>query len=1268
MKRHLRRALSLLCVLAMCIGLLPSTALAAGQSGGGQEKAYFYIHTGEGNQPANYTFAGTGAVDTSHYNNNSNPAYEAGYVTLPRKTGKETHTSDAAESSVTVERFPKITHEGVIYVYKEKANDEEANLYTVDWQAVKKVDAGYNIYHEGKNYAFSGPSWHVDGEAVFLTKKTVDCKRVLFEGSEDKYGDPEEVSFKTVSAYVDENGSILVPEMPEIDGNTYYPKNGSPTLYYLFEGWYSDAGCTREIQEENAVLNSTNEEAGKDVTIYAKYVAEPIYFFISLPSNSVTLSGDSKDYRYLTRGGAVKIGVTPDAVMNAEGIRNDEKAILDKVAHWPTGAELGWQEGSDPFKPSSASASGRWTIAGDGKVTPFQINVDNEEYTDAKYAIRWAKMSYTATQGADYKRYHIDGVLYKKKTVNDVLKGLYKQVKNEKLSLNENGEKLQSETFSFKLEKLVAENGSVDSSFTAIDLTATVTSGFFQSVAIRLPPNSVVTEMTLDPGYYQIRELLEGEQAKSWKTPNTIRFALATDGTVTVSDGEDTITNELRTYRLTYDGNSDDGSVANVPTDSTDYQYNQYATVAGAPTREGYCFKGWSIEKNGVLLDDDKIQMKKDTTLYAIWTKDSDGPMPAGTVTIRPANITIYTGGEPYGGITDASGNIIVETDSGLPEPGYHLKLSDDVIDWLNEKINIEGEEDGPRILADYLTFTYSVGRVTRVWDLSYVGVYDVDEETGEPTRYVYSLEPGVDENGEEIPVRLLFKDESGEVAYDDIIGMAENSVCEEYTMSINPGTLTQSEIKAVFTVPGEDPLTCGIAIQPGTLTIRSTTDEEYVNDIGANADGILADGNVTYYVNDSGVTVDENRVGLLVDQVSNSDSFNQEMAQDAMDHAIDSSATDWTHRSDLSYEMAYLDLVDTGNGHAVVTMDGNLTIYWPMPHDADRRGDFHVVHYTEMDREGIVAEEDLDGAAKEIVTGEAVRIDGRWYVAFDADSFSPFVLVYEAEDDDDDRPRPPRPDDDDEDEPDVEEPDETPVDDGLNREDHYAYLAGYTDGTIRPEGNITRAEVATIFFRLMTDEYREDCWSTSSGFTDVTAANWYNNAISTTAQAGWIAGYEDGSFRPDAYITRAEFATIAARFLSEGYAGGHRFNDIQGHWAAEYIDRAAAAGWIGGYEDGSFRPNAYITRAEVATLVNRMLDRAPDVGHLLPDMVRWPDNPETAWYYADIQEATNSHDYTWAGTGAFEVWTELLPNRDWAALEEIWSQANDAPGGEVMD
>ena len=238
----------------------------------------------------------------------------------------------------------------------------------------------------------------------------------------------------------------------------------------------------------------------------------------------------------------------------------------------------------------------------------------------------------------------------------------------------------------------------------------------------------------------------------------------------------------------------------------------------------------------------------------------------------------------------------------------------------------------------------------------------------------------------------------------------------------------------------------------------------------------------------------------------------------------------------------------------------------------------------------------------------------------------------------------------------------------GLNKEDHFAYIIGYEDGTVRPEGYITRAEVATIFFRLMTDEYRETYWATSNLFTDVAQANWYNNGVSTTANVGWIAGYPDGSYRPNNNITRAEFATIAARFLSGNYNGENMFTDIEGHWAADYINRAASIGWITGYPDGSFHPDAYITRAEAVTLINRMLDRAPDADHMLENMIRWPDNPETAWYYEAIQEATNSHDYDRETIIDFETWTVLLENRDWAALEELWAQAADATGGEVAD
>ncbi|MEE0748703.1 S-layer homology domain-containing protein, partial [Evtepia sp.] len=198
-----------------------------------------------------------------------------------------------------------------------------------------------------------------------------------------------------------------------------------------------------------------------------------------------------------------------------------------------------------------------------------------------------------------------------------------------------------------------------------------------------------------------------------------------------------------------------------------------------------------------------------------------------------------------------------------------------------------------------------------------------------------------------------------------------------------------------------------------------------------------------------------------------------------------------------------------------------------------------------------------------------------------------------------------------------------------LNTEDHYAYIVGYEDGSVQPEGDITRAEVATIFFRLLTDESRDAFWSQTNDYTDVPADAWYNNAVSTLSNAGIIDGYEDGTFKPDGNITRAEFATIAVRFFEATYDGGDLFSDIAGHWAQDYINEAANAGIVDGYPDGTFRPQQYITRAEAMTMVNRTIDRHPDADHLLDDMIVWPDNPETAWYYEQVQEATNSHEYT---------------------------------------
>lgn len=229
----------------------------------------------------------------------------------------------------------------------------------------------------------------------------------------------------------------------------------------------------------------------------------------------------------------------------------------------------------------------------------------------------------------------------------------------------------------------------------------------------------------------------------------------------------------------------------------------------------------------------------------------------------------------------------------------------------------------------------------------------------------------------------------------------------------------------------------------------------------------------------------------------------------------------------------------------------------------------------------------------------------------------------------------------------------------GLNTKDHYAYIAGYPDGTVQPNGNITRAEVATIFFRLFTEEYRNTYWSVSAPFTDVEATDWFNTEVATVASAGVVNGYPDGTFLPNNNITRAEFATIAARFLSEEYVGPDLFTDVSGHWAQEYINRAANAGWINGYPDGSFHPDAYITRAEAMTLVNNMLGRMPHEDHLLAGMKLWVDNPSTMWYYEAVQEATNGHDYDWAEDNSYEIWTSLTPDPDWEALEALWTSQN---------
>lgn len=236
-----------------------------------------------------------------------------------------------------------------------------------------------------------------------------------------------------------------------------------------------------------------------------------------------------------------------------------------------------------------------------------------------------------------------------------------------------------------------------------------------------------------------------------------------------------------------------------------------------------------------------------------------------------------------------------------------------------------------------------------------------------------------------------------------------------------------------------------------------------------------------------------------------------------------------------------------------------------------------------------------------------------------------------------------------------------------LNTKDHYSYLIGYSDGTVRPNGRITRAEVATIFFRLLTDDARQRNWSSENNFSDVSADKWYNNAVSTLCHMGVLGGYSDGTFRPNAPITRAEFAKIAVSFSqANGSAVYSYFTDVKTtDWFAPYVTAAKDSSLIEGYSDGSFKPENRITRAEACTIVNRVLGRKPSKNHMkISGRIDWPDCTTADWFYEAIMEATNSHTYQMGKR--VETWIGKLPQRDWAALENNWASAYTGKGGEV--
>ena len=636
---------------------------------------------------------------------------------------------------------------------------------------------------------------------------------------------------------------------------------------------------------------------------------------------------------------------------------------------------------------------------------------------------------------------------------------------------------------------------------------------------------------------------------------------------------------DVPTYGITVRVN--DSAMGDASADLTSAASGTEVTLT-ATAKSGYSFKEWQVVKGGVEIKDNKFTMPDGpVVIVAVFAEN--------IITVKPADITVYMGGESgYKGVVDDNGALVTGNVS-LPTPGFVFNGLPDGVDPTT------------------IVFTGAGGRK-----------WTVERYPGLPENARYPLYVVKSAEGQE-PVRVQFSGENGAVSSDSFeVGINSN---QALTISVYRG----SSGNVTANVDGQS---FNVEFVTGTLTVRGTTESAayaVLNDEASyGTHAVEADDSTVFTLNGSEICVDS-RIALLFDDIIDTEEVDRSGRLIGL-------ANEKLGNGDWNYELKYLNLVDRNNGNAWVEASKDVTIYWPLPKGTDSNTKFRLLHF-----EGLHRSDTDTWDIKEIEVSVSEN-----HLVFNAGEtgFSPFVLAWETAD----YPIIPP----------VEPSEPEYIPDWLNTEDHFGYIIGYEDGTIRPRASITRAEVATIFFRLLTDEARAEFWTETNDYTDVSSADWFNNAASTLSRMGILGGYEDGSFRPNATITRAEFAKIAVSFFEyEDIEAENSFTDVaEGSWYENFVAAAAEIGLIEGYEGNVFRPDESITRAEACTIINRTLNRAPDKEHLLPEseMNVWPDNTPDEWFYADMQEATNSHEYKWLGD--IEQWLEKLPERDWDALQ----------------
>ena len=642
-------------------------------------------------------------------------------------------------------------------------------------------------------------------------------------------------------------------------------------------------------------------------------------------------------------------------------------------------------------------------------------------------------------------------------------------------------------------------------------------------------------------------------------------------------------------------------------------------------------------------------------------------------VTIKPANITVYTGGTGYGGtVVDGAGHITTDSKNGFPEPGFEIILPEPIKDETITDLTLKYEQDNGTTLE---------------WTF---------EKYGDGDHNIYRIKQG--EGTEARAVRMQFT-KGNQIIPDDKLDFGLN-LNQTLTMEVYGEGIQAGD---VF-VPVDD-VEYGVVTSSAELTVRGTTSQaKYaeVNEAPSNGNAAVAAPEGTHYtINDSDVGVSNtDGVSLLFDNIIDDLANNQNRSQqlkERADEVLDQPVTSGMTRQ---YELKYLDLVDANNGNAWVKASAPLTIYWPYPAGTDKNTEFTLLHFAGLHRDMASSDvqEDIEQAVVKEVTIQKEDHHLTFTVDQSQDGFSPFALVWEQSSGGGGgttyytitasageggsispsgkvsvsygssktftmKPNedyqiadvlvdgksvgavssytfknvrekhtievtfselPPT-------------PDETGVSHWLNTKDHFAYVEGFPNGCFGPEQNMTRAEVAQMFYNLLLDKNVAQTVT----FTDVDPDAWYAKAINVLASLGMIEGTGAGTYEPERAITRAEFTTIAMRFAELDTEGKNIFSDVsEDQWFYPYVVGSIQYGWIDGYPDGTFRPYQTIARAEAVALTNRMLGRSADKDYVdthEKELRQFCDVTSAYWAYYEIAEAANSHDYT--KTNGTESW-----------------------------